>query len=73
MKNKINSISTLFQDVKLFEINSFNDNRGSFREVFNQVIVSIQDKIGLKFLHIKCGYDKETPRPPLDLVVRNKV
>ena len=52
-------------DVRFEEINSL--------EVFSQVLVSIQDKTGLKFLHIKCGYDKETPRPPLDQVLRNKV
>ena len=26
---------------------------------------------GLKFMLVKCGVDKETPRPPLDIIVRN--
>jgi phosphonopyruvate decarboxylase len=26
---------------------------------------------GIKFIHVKCGYDDETPRPPIDIVRRS--
>ncbi len=38
-----------------------------FPEVLNK------DTYGAKFIHIKCSYDKETPRPPIDIVSRNTV
>lgn len=34
-------------------------------------VINNNDK-GLKFTHIKCGIDEETPRPPLDVVKVNK-
>ena len=55
MKSKINSISTIFQDVKLFEIISFNDDRGTFREVFNE---AINDLIGVDFIQDNESYSK---------------
>ena len=55
MKTKINSISTIFQDVKLFEISSFNDDRGSFKEVFNEVI---NDFIDINFIQDNESYSK---------------
>ena len=55
MKNKVNSIQTIFQDVKLFEISSFNDNRGSFREVFNQ---EINDLIDINFVQDNESYSR---------------
>ncbi|MAQ43829.1 MAG: dTDP-4-dehydrorhamnose 3,5-epimerase [Candidatus Marinimicrobia bacterium] len=43
---KIKEISsTIFEDVKFFELESFNDNRGSFKEVYNQEIESILGSI----------------------------
>ena len=32
----------------------------------------IKDVKGLKFVHVKCGIDNETPRPPLQIVKVNK-
>ncbi len=32
----------------------------------------IEDISGLKFIHVKCGVDNETPRPPMSLIARNK-
>jgi phosphonopyruvate decarboxylase len=32
----------------------------------------IKDVKGLKFVHVKCGIDNETPRPPLKIVKVNK-
>ena len=32
----------------------------------------IKDAKGLKFVHVKCGIDNETPRPPLKIVKVNK-
>lgn len=28
---------------------------------------------GLNFLHVKCGFDKETPRPPLEVVKKKRI
>jgi phosphonopyruvate decarboxylase len=42
-------------------------------ELFNQALITLKDVGGLNFLHVKCAYDKEFPRPPLDKVIRNKV
>jgi sulfopyruvate decarboxylase TPP-binding subunit len=36
------------------------------------LIKSIKDN-GLNFLHVKCGYDEVTPRPPVEVVTINKV
>ena len=55
MKTKINSISTIFQDVKLFKISSFNDDRGSFKEVFNE---TINDFVGIDFVQDNESYSK---------------
>ena len=35
-----NILPTRFEDVKLFEMESFDDNRGSFKEIYNQEIQS---------------------------------
>ena len=36
-----NILPTIFEDVKLFEMESFDDNRGSFKEIYNKEIQSI--------------------------------
>ena len=49
-------------------------------DVFDGVVTSIEEFIaivsgvigGLKFLYVKCGVDKETPRPPLNIVRVNE-
>jgi phosphonopyruvate decarboxylase len=38
---------------------------------FNSIIEKIKDSSGIKFVHVKCGLDDETPRPPLDIVKVN--
>jgi len=40
--------------------------------IFNETIDELNNKQGLKFVCIKCGLDDETPRPPLDVVRKNK-
>ncbi len=35
---------------------------------FIKAIAKIQNTKGLRFFHVKCDNDKETPRPPLDIV-----
>jgi len=35
---------------------------------FNSSVINVN---GLKFMLVKCGIDDETPRPPLDIVIRN--
>jgi thiamine pyrophosphate-dependent acetolactate synthase large subunit-like protein len=37
---------------------------------FSKVIES--NKKGLNFVHVKCGFDEETPRPPIDVVKVSK-
>lgn len=37
-----------------------------------QALSYFETKKGLNFLHIKCGFDLETPRPPLEAVKKNK-
>jgi len=41
-------------------------------EYFSQIIDEIKNRKGLKFIHVKCGLDKETPRPPLSVVKVNE-
>ena len=37
-------------------------------EDFSKIINDFSNNKGLKFLHVKCGTDEETPRPPLEVV-----
>jgi phosphonopyruvate decarboxylase len=39
---------------------------------FSTAFEEIQKTSGLKFIHVKCGIDNETPRPPIDIVKVNK-
>lgn len=39
---------------------------------FTNVLDSFKNKKAVKFLHIKCGVDEETPRPPLEIVKVNE-
>ena len=41
-------LPTIFEDVKFFELESFNDNRGSFKEVYNEEISLMIG--GIKFI-----------------------
>lgn len=47
--NTIINIETKFEDVKLLELKSFSDNRGFFREVYNQEISKYLDS-DIKFI-----------------------
>ena len=38
---------------------------------FSEIINKISNDSGIKFVCIKCGFDDETPRPPLDVVKNN--
>jgi len=33
-----------------------------------KVLLNQKDRLGVKFIHTKCGIDSETPRPPIDIV-----
>lgn len=56
--------------------------KASGLDVIEQTIISLDDfsktinelnkTKGLKFLHVKCGNDDETPRPPIEVVKVNK-
>ena len=39
---------------------------------FSKTIEELSNQKGLKFLHIKCGEDDETPRPPIEIVKVSK-
>lgn len=41
--------------------------------MFSRTLETLDTTKGLKFLCVKCGTDKETPRPPVDVVRVNKV
>ena len=38
---------------------------------FNNILEKID--IGVNFIYIKCSYDIVTPRPPLDVLIRNSI
>ncbi len=42
-------------------------------EDFSTTLDSFNTNKGLKFLHIKCDFDEETPRPPIDAIKVNKI
>jgi phosphonopyruvate decarboxylase len=42
-------------------------------EQFNKVINESLNKPGVKFICVKCGFDNETPRPPLEVVKINEI
>tara|TARA_B110000046_G_scaffold184520_1_gene223236 strand:- start:18085 stop:19155 length:1071 start_codon:yes stop_codon:yes gene_type:complete len=44
-------------------------NLNDFIDIINQS----KNTKGLKFIHLKCGIDDETPRPPLDIIKVNKI
>jgi thiamine pyrophosphate-dependent acetolactate synthase large subunit-like protein len=39
---------------------------------FSKTISELDNTKGLKFIHVKCGNDDETPRPPIEVVKVNK-
>ena len=41
-------------------------------EKVEELLESTKDIKGLNFIHVKCGLDDETPRPPLDEVKRSE-
>ena len=40
---------------------------------FSNLIETNDNKTGARFCVVKCNYDEETPRPPLEIVRRNKI
>jgi len=49
------------------------DNNFKTLKDFSNIINCEKDVKGLKFLHVKCGIDDETPRPPISAVKVNKL
>jgi len=41
-------------------------------DTFSKVMNNIKNKSGIKFICVKCGTDEETPRPPIEVVKKNK-
>lgn len=52
--------------------NSIKNNISKLND-FTQTINQFKKIRGLKFLHVKCGIDDETPRPPLEVIKVNKI
>ncbi len=75
--------STGGQNTYQKHIDYINIAKNSGLEVFEEVITKLDDfesvvekfnnKKGLKFICVKCGFDEETPRPPLEKVKVNKL
>lgn len=42
------------------------------QDEFSEIISKISKQSGLRFLHVKCSFDDETPRPPVEVVGVNK-
>lgn len=40
---------------------------------FTYIVDEFKNLKGLKFMHVKCGIDEETPRPPLHIIKVNKI
>ena len=40
---------------------------------FTYIVDKFKNLKGLKFMHVKCGIDEETPRPPLHIIKVNKI
>ena len=57
--------------VKSAGINCFENEVENILE-FSQAIDSMQNVLGVKFIYVKCSYDDETPRPPIDKVIKTK-
>lgn len=47
-------------------VDTVNDIKG-----FEDQLENFNNRNGCKFMHVHCGYDDETPRPPLEIVRRN--
>ena len=40
---------------------------------FSSIMDKIKNNSGLRFICVKCGIDEETPRPPIEVVKKNKI
>lgn len=70
--------STGGQNTYQHHLNYIGIAKASNFECFEKIILSLEDfektlevysnKKGLKFIHVKCGIDEETPRPPIEVV-----
>ena len=38
---------------------------------FSEAIKVAQKSLGIKFIYVKCAYDEETPRPPVNIVTNH--
>ena len=36
---------------------------------FSKAVDSMQKVLGIKFIYVKCSYDDEMPRPPIEKVI----
>ena len=66
-----NSYQKHLDYINLAANSGFNVEKNIVRKVEDLKSV-VKDIKGLKFIHVKCGLDKEMPRPPLDEVKKSK-
>ncbi len=61
--------------ISIAEASGFNVIRNTLNSLneFSNAISEFEKLKGLKFIHLKCGIDEETPRPPLHLIKINKL
>ncbi len=75
--------STGGQNTYQKHINYIQIAKNSALEVYDKTIINLEDfktileqfeqKQGLKFIYVKCAFDEETPRPPLEVIRTNKI
>ncbi len=75
--------STGGQNTYQKHINYINVAKNSGLEVYEEIVTEVENfesimedfknRKGLKFICVKCGFDEETPRPPLEKVKVNKL
>jgi len=66
-----NGIKKHLDYIKIAANSGFNVENKIVSEVEGLKAVTTDIK-GLKFIHVKCGLDEETPRPPLNEVKKSK-
>ncbi len=61
--------------INIAKSTNFYTDQAAIKDVpaFVRAIKNNKNKTGLRFVYVKCGFDNESPRPPLDIVQANRV
>jgi phosphonopyruvate decarboxylase len=77
--NKSTGGQKTYQDhvdyINIIKSSNFNILSGKIDNLnsFSKVLTSSKGSKSVKFIYVKCSYDKEVPRPPIEMVARNIV